>query len=189
METWEGLRNYPIQAEFNRRYHPEGYDFKNGFNRYVESIPPYGGKNLRQVVETLLRDRRNISVLDLGCGAGNALLDMRLKYFGNVHGHGITASEFRSPLMKVLQDLLGINIIVGDAHEMESKFNKESFDLIFSFFGLEYMDPEVVLPQAVDLLSSGGVAMLTGTSFLNAHLKPRLVNIESNHNSISFTKK
>ena len=189
METWEGLRNYPRQAELSRRYHPEGYDFKNGFNRYVELIYPYGGKNLRKVVEILLHDRRNISVLDLGCGAGNALLDMRLKYFGNVHGYGITASEFRSPLMRVLQDLIGVNIVVGDAHEMKSKFNKESFDLVFSYFGLEYMDPEIVLPQVVDLLSSGGIAMLTGSSFLNPNLKQRLVNIESNHNNISFTKK
>jgi len=107
-------------------------------------------QSIEQLIEDRLKGNVFVKVLDLGCGNGGFLADLRKKFGEQVHTIGA--------------DLLDAEkhpdeMIIGDA--LESSFPKE-IDFVFSFRTLhEVGEPEKIVEKVYDSLAEGGKAYLS----------------------------
>jgi len=117
----------------------EGYSKNMGFEDTIE-----------QLIEKRLEDRVFVKVLDLGCGNGGFLSDLKKNFKDSVHTIGI---DLLAPEKKPDE------IVLGDA--LNSNWPSE-VDFIFSFRVLhEIGEPEKIIEKAYNALAQGGKAFLS----------------------------
>ncbi|NNE58561.1 MAG: class I SAM-dependent methyltransferase [Hellea sp.] len=93
---------------------------------------------------------RNITAIDLACGAGTVANVMCELGFVNVSGLDLSASAI-DVLSKRLPDVKGYVAPADD-----TPFDDKEFDLIVSQFGFEYGDFATVIPEIARILKGGG---------------------------------
>ncbi|HEU5001980.1 MAG TPA: class I SAM-dependent methyltransferase [Actinomycetota bacterium] len=133
---------------------PPPFDWSLGeYERTAAALAPAAAHAVRRAGLT-----GRETVLDLGCGTGNAsLLAART-------GATVTGLDGASRLLAVARDRvaaegLTASFVEGDFHSLD--FADESFDVVLSVFGVIFGDPSRVLPEILRVLRPGGRAVLT----------------------------
>ena len=188
MNNGSWRREYDYHASVGRGNTPRGYNIiKSPFSVYVEKCGTHRGVNLEQGIVNAIDRVERPSLLDLGCGVGRGLnLPSYIKH--KINRVGITAAEFRSDPQILLDRLSGKEIALGDAHHLTKYFPSNQFDVVMSFFAMEYLNQDVALPELVQVMAPGGIAFLHGGDYYRARDVKGIGNLEHGSNGITFAK-
>lgn len=111
--------------------------------------------NLQSAVELILKNKKQINVLEAGCGS----ITRELQFKENAHLVGIDISEDQLEQNKLLHEK-----ILGDLETYE--FEKESFDVIVCRYVLEHLSrPTKALKNLFKATKSGGIIIITIPNF------------------------
>jgi ubiquinone/menaquinone biosynthesis C-methylase UbiE len=90
-------------------------------------------------------------LLDVGCGMGLRLIELRKQ------GFEVEGVDFQPAVVEYLQKQLGIPAVCSGAGKLDQVFRPESFDVITAFYVLEHVpDVHKVLESCWRLLRPGG---------------------------------
>lgn len=212
-ETLHGQIRQIRQHSFNEDNFSVGYPVDRGLTTraiidnplvsaelgYVDLLPTFQGKQVDEVIQDKIDEQGHVSVLDLGCGSGRFLIDVKEKWGDSVYPVGVSAFSYHleKPAYKIAgrpkgatgRELgkLGIPIVIGDAHHLRRNLVisgiTPQFDVVVSVMTFMYFaDPLNVLKQVHRSLNDGGVAFINDFGidgsvdpethgFLTAHLK------------------
>ena len=134
-------------------------DYRRGYGLYHLSDP-------LGIIEATIDVNGSARVLDIGCGTGHALEDLKKMYGNKVETVGVTAKKFGN-----YENV--DKVFYGDAQSLQriDGLPSDYFDFAFSVHAVDYMaDPLAFLKGAYASLREGGVAYLE--TFL---LEPSLV--------------
>lgn len=67
-----------------RLIRPDGVPLTNETACYMDVLPTYAGKNLLELIDERIANGEKTRILDIGCGAGLADIDLKEKYGDNV---------------------------------------------------------------------------------------------------------
>ena len=144
---------------YNRDYFITEYESQYG-KTYIddfENIYSLSKIRLKQIM-SLLKDKSNLSILDIGSAAGFFL--KAAKDYGIEKLKGIEISGFASEYCKT--NFL-IDVIVSSFEEIECA---EKFDIITSWFFIEHLsNPLDQLKKIYNMLNRGGVFAMSAPSF------------------------
>ena len=144
---------------YGRDYFISEYETQYG-KTYIDDFENiYGSSKIRlKQIMGLLKNKDNLSVLDIGSAAGFFL--KAAKDYGIKKLKGIEISDFAAEYCKT--NFL-IDIIVSSFEDIEID---EKFDIITSWFFIEHMtDPLVELKKIYMMLNGGGVFAMSVPSF------------------------
>ena len=144
-------------------------------------------------VDERLRHQEVVRVLELGCGFGTALLELRKRYGGRVSLHGVNRRERDGDAEAFLRNGIERGLIAPDASLSEPlpaiaygdiadglPFEDDSFDLVYSQVAWFYFANKVAVIREVSrVLREGGLAKIDADE-LRPDLPPeyrRLVEI------------
>lgn len=97
-----------------------------------------------------LAKKSNI-ILDLGCGEGSRLLKVEGETTAKLFGVDISKTAIKEAKVKLKK----ANLVVGDLENLP--YDKDEFDLIYSFFVFEHLDnPEKVIDEVDRVLKNSG---------------------------------
>ena len=169
------------------REKPYGIETKRGIIQYHDELVDYGheivsspGDNQdkalikKTIFYGLINDliaknnQQPINLLDLGCGNGQFLRELK-EIFGNkIEAHGITARAYDRDGEPIMEDAKeqayleaerknGINMEIRNMSDLEH-FPDNCFDLVVSAEGINYAgDPLKVVEQTARVLKDGGL--------------------------------
>lgn len=178
---------YQEQSSYRFWRKPGAFVLDFSFTDYAQRLPTFQTKNVREVLQSLVKERGTIHMLDVGCGLGNGLQIPR-GLRDSVRRYGITASEFRDPLRRIYHRMNGTRIVRGNAEELSRYFPSNTFDLVVSNYALWHMDQKRAIPEIVRVLRPGGIAMLQGASDQVAREVPGIGYFETKVRGVSFDK-
>lgn len=133
---------------------------------YSKRLPTLEGKNLEGILEESISKKGSARVLDVGCGEGQFLLEIKKRWGEKVTPFGISASEYGDYASLAKK---GIKIAVGDAQSLILTLGRnglpiEGYDVVVSVFSMLYIpDYLSVIKQAHNVLSIGGVGLFDRT--------------------------
>lgn len=110
------------------------------------------GFKIEEEIQTLLKKgAQNPVVMDVGCGRGNALHELKTRY-PNIHAIGISAKRYPEMNPQLDFKIMGF-------HQLTKRFPPNSVDLIYSHWGISTSSSEgqkEVLRQIHSILKPGG---------------------------------
>lgn len=157
-------------------------DYHNELAGYDDQINKIPGENQNDAIKRTFvynlithvwdTNHKSVKILDLGCGSGRFLRELKEIFSDRVDVHGITArayDENGQPISDVQREQEyihsqkenGIDIQLGDMGNL-GEFNDDSLDIIISAEGINYAgDPLLVVKESMRALKMGGV-MIAG---------------------------
>jgi len=132
---------------------PRGIDF------YLESLPRYSHGPFKttflDVIKRSGRKHKPVRVLDIGCGKGQALSDIKDMFGDKVETWGISATDFRTKDTSPKID----HYIVGDAQKIN--LDAGTFQVITAYQSFRYFaDPLLVLKKSYSWLAPRGFGFI-----------------------------
>ncbi len=146
-----------------------------GYNDLTAKV---NGKKLDQLIAERIEEKGTISVLDIGCGNGQFLLDGYNKWGAAFKGTGLTAFRYNSQTcnreccddIEMKHYLADIPIVLGDAQKVDTQFEHQSFDLVTAVWLSSYLADSWAMVTGINrLLVPDGIAFVTG-------FQPNVVN-------------
>lgn len=131
---------------------------------YAGYLPSYEGKNLLDILNRKAQTEDPVTLLDLGCGKGQFLLDLA-RHAPHLHLTGITSYPYHqeSPSHVRNLDQHDIKIHVADIQDLKRVIPSNSVDVATSVFAFGYLaDPWWALKQTYDILKPGGIGLFYG---------------------------
>jgi len=129
--------------------HAAGYD-----EWYATPMGSLVDRLEKQAVFDLLVPRPGMSVLDVGCGTGNYVLELA-KQGLTVTGVDVSPAMLERARAKAAAGNLGVSLRLADAAALP--FDDGSFDAVLSVTALEFVpDPALALREAYRVLKPGG---------------------------------
>ena len=126
----------------------------NFYTKYINTVKRYA------------KDKK-IKFLDVGCGNGSVINQLKTEGFNNLYGVDISELFVKSAKKKKLK-----NIYYYDGKTLP--FKNSSFDIIGSFNVLEHtQEPENYLEEQIKKLKKGGVLIVACPNFFTPILKTR----------------
>lgn len=149
------------------------------FNRWAQGdglnlkTDPYSQVRTRTRGEFLKKYGTGKQVLDLGCGQGEFSC-LAYRYFSRIVGIDFSEGLLKKAYKKMsLENITNLKLIQADAACIP--FEDNSFDMVFSFSTLEYIEDQgVVLREMQRVLKSGGFAIFDLGNVLSLN---RLLNL------------
>lgn len=127
-----------------------GGDYPEKLSFFVDSI-----KKIKH-----RRRNKNITILDVGCHAGN--MSVLFKPFGEVYGIDLNKKAVSDAVKQ------GINAVAGDVFEIETVFKGKKFDIIVAGDIIEHVfDTDLFLKKLFSVLKEGGVLLLSTPNLLS----------------------
>lgn len=146
----------------------ERYDSFNStpFGDFINNIET-------ELIIQMLKLKRNLNILDLGCGTGN--LSVKLAKFGCcVTGIDISEEMLNVARTKAKAEKVIIRFLNMDAHKLD--FKKDSFDIVISLRTIEFVDEyEEILKEIFRVTKEKG-KILIGTVNKNSKLAQMYMN-------------
>ena len=126
-------------------------EVENSLEQYNSFFQNMGFKEkIEDLIEKRLKDKVFVKIMDLGCGNGGFLADLKKKFGEQIHTIGVDLLAPEKPPDES---------VLGDA--LESEFPKE-VDFVFSFRTLhEIGEPEKIVEKTQNALANGGKAFLS----------------------------
>lgn len=150
-------RGYTVDRGIYDRWEgtPPGYRHK--INGYVTELKEFQGKNVLQIIDGIVQMQGRARILDVGCGSGKFLGEVKDKYGDRVDCFGITAYNY-----SYVYSHPGISIILGDAQHLPIYFyNQQEFDLATAVNSVGWIaDPWAVVSGMYELLKRDGVGLI-----------------------------
>ncbi len=134
---------------------------------YIANLPTFEELTFFDHARNKTDDSEEVRVLDIGCGEGLALAELKQK-LPEVKAFGISATDMRviTPPDDLKPYVDSIDYRIGDAHKLKDIFRGESFDYIISTKTFIHLgDPFRVLKQCYRLLKTGGIAFIEDPGF------------------------
>lgn len=152
----------------------------DSIERIVERDYPFKGRGLRSLDERvggitmeigrLLNRKYQLRVLEIGCGFGTALLELREKFGRSLSLTGIskTQADGSAALLSANAtrlgiphaDIMDISVVNGDVNDLYSLVEGK-FDLVFSQVSWMYFDDKLeAMLDTVRILGPGGIAKI-----------------------------
>lgn len=131
---------------------------------YARYLPTFNGKTLIEILNEKAQGGTPPALLDLGCGSGQALLDLANAARIPLSLTGITSYPYQSDSLVHRRKLKRkkINIKEGDIQDLKAVIPKNSMDVVVSVQAFFYLaDPWIALKQTYDILKPGGVALIS----------------------------
>jgi len=140
---------YFVGRLFFDRKNVNGYELDS----VNEALPFLDGESASWWLSKKYSDNHQMRLLDIGCGDGNALLDIKNR-FPEVHVVGITKADIQPYLVK------GGKRIVGGIEYIQLQRN--TFDFVYSAYALTYSEQHMLntFRNVYDSLKVGGVGFL-----------------------------
>lgn len=135
------------------------YPTDRGLDEYEDALPNFNGHSFIHYLEQRLAQTDNFEILDVGCGEGRFLTDLKI-IFPEIHTSGISAYDYRSKINNREQQELAKNIDyrTGDIQRLEMVFPGKKFDMIVSLKSFTYLaDPLNALRQCYRALKQDGL--------------------------------
>lgn len=178
------LDNYHKPKRFTG--HIPGYTANRDWKEYDADLPSWENLTYTQLVERKILQKGEVNILDIGCGLGNGLrlpkhLASRSKRYG------ITLIDYRPTPERLRDELIGIQITDGDAHNLTDYYPRDTFDLVISSFALYYVNQLIVVPKIIEVMGPEAIALLQGASRSVIESQPS-IKISLVRNGISFQK-
>jgi 2-polyprenyl-3-methyl-5-hydroxy-6-metoxy-1,4-benzoquinol methylase len=148
--------------EFYTCDYQEMYGRSTDLAEYFERQRTYG----RRIVITLRRssDPKITSILEVGCGAGGALLELQNA------GYAVAGFDYSSELVAAGKENGVRNIFAGNFEDASAAVDNRSFDCILLHHVLEHVsDPTGLLRRLKQLLNPGGRIWIAVPDFTRIH--------------------
>ncbi len=144
------MRNEAVK-KYVKKYSLGIVEVENSLERYNSFFRNMGFKEtIEEMVEKRLEDRVFVTVMDIGCGNGGFLADLKKRFDEEVHTMGVDL---------LAAEKMPDKMVIGDALEAEFPFE---VDFVFSFRSLhEIGAPEKMVEKIYSSLTSGGKAFLS----------------------------
>lgn len=155
--------------ELKRGLFRDNFTLMNGvesFNLgYTDLLPEIDSMPLSDWINLKAKSRRiflnKLSILDVGCGEGVFLHQIKRKHNSKVECHGLTAYVSQNLSRRILEKPGEVNIVQGDMHDLSSLFTTNYYDLVTGCYSIQYsVSPFTVLEGMHKVLKLGGVAVL-----------------------------
>jgi SAM-dependent methyltransferase len=112
---------------------------------------PQYREQVRRVLETCGRSPRGRTLLDVGCGRGLRLTELKRA------GFRPTGLDFQADAVRYIRDTLKIPAEVGGTDDLPKLFPPASFDVVTAFYLLEHVrDVRRVMADCLGALKPGG---------------------------------
>lgn len=122
---------------------------------YIYELGEYKGGNVYNLIEKMLNRTNKLRILDVGCGEGNFLMELKQKFGDKIDANGINTFEYHND-QKLRKS--NINVEISDIDNFNSE---EEFDLIVGVHSLQYTsNPMSSLKKIYRILKPGGIAMI-----------------------------
>lgn len=128
----------------------DNYDYPCGYSLLIDS---------KSILTQINQQKPNFSVLDIGCGNGKFLENIK-KLYPQATVVGISACDMRSAEQKAIHTSLQIEYIVGNAEHLLTipALANKKFDAIFSRYTFcHFKDPLLAVVQAYEFLANEGI--------------------------------
>jgi len=112
------------------------------------------------------------TVLDLALGTGEILLAIK-NIFPNAKFYGIDISQ---NMIAIAKQKMEINTFHDDAQNIGQYVQANSFNLLIIHYILAYVDPEIIISEAVGLLQPGGLCSLATSTYDSFHTLQKLAS-------------
>jgi SAM-dependent methyltransferase len=148
---------------------PLRYHVRRAMESYSTRLPQFEGKWFREVLSEQIKERspeNPFTVLDLGCGRGNFLLDCAIQWPGKINGIGVTSKFYPNSEISVLSGLNEnsqkvIDIKIADIANIDQLVKKSSVDLAVSVQTFRYLaDPWMALKKVYSALAPDGICLI-----------------------------
>lgn len=146
------------------KLHPE---IKNDWNRLCKAATtnPNQYEKKVQILLDIVNFKKGIKVLDVGCGAGQVIIEMA--YLG-ANCTGLDAAKDKIRLINQVRDDYKLNVtgVWDDACNLP--FDDETFDVVMSYEFFEHVtDIDLTMKEQIRVLRSGGRLVIEQANFLN----------------------
>lgn len=153
------LKNIKVDEEYYKKYYELGYydqaGVKSGslLERFLAFLSKLSIQRKEKLIRYYLDDKKNkISILDVGCGSGDFLLNLNPLEF-NRYGTEINKEGFE------ISKKRGLRVFYGNLNEID--FGKIKFDCVSLWQVLEHVGKPIELLRNVHrILSSNGILIL-----------------------------
>lgn len=136
---------YHIKKHFDNK--SDSINFKNNQNNIINLNAPY-----QYIENKIFKDINGTAVLDCGCGLGQNSRKL------SVLAKNVTGIDFSEKSIfvakNISQNITNLKFLVMDMHNLE--FNDESFDYIFCYKSLLYLNLDEALKEISRVLKKNG---------------------------------
>lgn len=214
-ETRDVFQENGVWITTRRLCHPKDEPITESNSGYVDELPKFGGKTFVDHIQERVNRGEMVSLLDIGCGSGLALIDLRKMFSVDQLlivgiGHQQDTKEMQRDISRDVllfspegslaeADIKFVHTNFIDAH-LELPLN--SFDIISAVYSLEHIRyPRLSLVKKVwRFLKPGGTAFIgpfnlllmnedgSGVSAFRYLREHYGLKFEENNGGVSFTK-
>lgn len=163
-------RDYPV----DRRLGEGAIPLPSGLfvKSYNTELPLFEGRVASESIRREIKTKGKISLLDVGCGRGDFLVDCKDIWGKKIDAFGVTAFPYHlasGDLIKEKINKAGVQIVVGDAQSLSSTLHRkkflQEFDIITSVWTFDYLrDSLAALKGVYNSLKPGGLALINWES-------------------------
>lgn len=163
----EGIAEKPLhkirrfrKQSFEAAQHATHYTIDRDLDNYDDSLPTFRDKTLIQLIAEKLNGQQPVAILDAGCGAGIALLQIK-ELFPDVNIAGISGRDLKLK-NRFKTQLEHFDYRIGDVQKMGTIFRDKKFDLIISHYTFIYLgDKPNAIRQCYKLLKPNGIMLIS----------------------------
>lgn len=174
---------------------------------YAGYLPRYQDKNLLDILTQKGKEEDALTLVDLGCGKGQFLLDLA-RLVPPMELVGITSYPYHEQSSSHRTHLkeYDVQIHIGDMQKVKEIIQPSTVDIVTSVFAFDYLaDPWWGLKQAYDIVKPGGIGLIAGfplveslkfqkpavtqvRDYLSARYGMEITTYPNNFTQISFEK-
>lgn len=130
------------------------------YGEVIQAFRPSKTKNLLKYIALSSELKKNMNILDVGCGVCGPAIYFAKNYNVNIDAITISPIQVEIAQQEIYKNKLGkyIHVIEGDYHNLNQYYTvSNKYDLIYFLESLGHAtQPEIIIQQTFNLLKKGG---------------------------------